>query len=386
MMDNRVSAMLEAFKTWPVFTEQLMGSITDQSFSEAIPDEVLKKVRRVIVTGCGDSYAASLATKTINEQMFGSADYHVLRTIDVSRNYVFHEEEDLKQTLVIVISVSGSGARVTEAMMRARTKGCSTLAVTGNPQSRMALAAEYVYTLNIPKSETFSWANQTKNYFSAILTTTLFGMHAGCLLGKTTPEEVARRRGEIQSYVNAAAAMLDDTAEVIDRVSDRFKDSIGFDFIGGGADFATAYFGTAKLFEAIGALCCLNDSEDWCHINFFMRNRDRIGSVAVATKCGNSFSRTVETVASMQKSGRDVLVVTDAGEEEFIEGVTVCKMPATDREYIAPLMNYIPLCMLGCIISQKNNLEYFGGTGPENPLFSQDGGINTIKSSKIEIY
>lgn len=107
------------------------------------------------------------------------------------------------------------------------------------------------------------------------------------------------------------------------------------------------------------------------------------GTVAVASKNCASFSRTVETIGSMQKSGRNVLVVSDADKTAFIDGVTVCTLPTACYDHLSPLMNFIPLFMLGNYIALKRGYEYFGGMDGSNPLFSQEGGINTIKSSKI---
>lgn len=371
------------FQEWPAFARTLLESITEEMLSQTIPDNVIRNVKRVIITGCGDSFAATLATKNFNAEMFNGCDYHALRTIDVSRHHVFPAGEDNRDTLVIVISVSGTGARVTEAMMRAANAGCTTLAITGHPESRMAQAAEYVLELQIPKLSAYSVAAQTQSYFCAVLTTTLIGLHAGLLRGAINAQEAAAQREEILRYVHAVCDKLDEIDCRIEHVADSFKDYIGYDFVGAGSDFATAYFGSAKFFESIGALCCLNDSEDWCHINFFMRNRTQLGTIVVASRNSNSFSRSAETIASMKKSDRNVLVITDTAATAFIDGVIVCTLPATEYEHITPLMNYIPICMLGNYIAIKNDLEYFGGTGPENPLFSQDGGINTIKTSEI---
>lgn len=380
---GRDNNMKIGLREWPKFTEAMLGELTAEKIEAAIPAERLRKTRRVLVTGCGDSYAATLATKSLGARMFCGRDYHALRTIDVSRNYIFDRGEDLSETLVIVISVSGTGARVAEAMTRARRAGCTTLAITGNAQSRMALEAEHVLELSIPKLSGYTIASQIRSYFTAVLTTAVIALHAGVALGAITQQEAEAERAEMLRYVSAVAGDLDRVDDQIYALAHDWKDAIGFDFVGAGCDFATAYFGSAKFFEYIGALCCLNDSEDWCHINYFMRRRDEIGSIVVASKNGPSFSRSVETIASMHKSGRRVLVVTDADASAFIEGVTVCTLPATDHEHITSLMNGIPLCMLGNYLAILNGLEYFGGTGPENPLFSQDGGINTIKSSRI---
>ena len=380
--DNNVK---KGFLAYPEFVEGLLGRLTEETVEAAIPAETLKKIRHVVITGNGDSYAASLATKEFNSRMFRGADYQALRCIDVSRHHVF-DEVNPEETLVMVISVSGGGARVTEAMKRAATKGCTTLAITGNPESRMAKEAGHILQIQIPKMTEFSPAGQTRSYFTAVFTTLMLGIHAGIARGNITCEEAEALRAEILAYVKAVC-----TEEVLTRVdeqmyalADSWKDYLGYDFVGGGSDFATAYFGSAKFFELCGSLNCLNDSEDWCHIDYFQTKRNQLGTIAVGCKNCASFSRTVETVGSMQKSDRNVLVVTDASADAFLEGVTVCSLPATEHDYVNPLMNFIPLFMLGNYIAIKRDYEYFGGMDASNPLFSQEGGINTIKSSNIE--
>ena len=143
------------FLSFPDFLEGLVSNLSEEVFREVIPDEVMKDIRHVLITGNGDSYAASLATKEFNSRMFLNCDYQALRCIDVSRHHVFTTEHP-EQTLVIVISVSGGGARVAEAMQRAAAKGCTTLAITGNPQSRMAQFAKYILPIQIPKMSDFA--------------------------------------------------------------------------------------------------------------------------------------------------------------------------------------------------------------------------------------
>lgn len=381
--DNNVKA---GFIDYPEYAEKLIMGLTDEKIAEAIPDEKLKKIKRVVITGNGDSYAASLATREINSRMFKDRDYYAMRCIDVSRHFVFPTEHP-EETLVMVISISGGGSRVTEAMKRARLKGCTTLAITGNPESRMAKEAEHILEVRIEKGAVPSPSAQTKTYFTAVVTTLLLGFHVGRLSGVLTKEEAALRRQEMIEYVRTVCAepVLTAIDDQVYEMAKTWKDYLGYDFVGGGTDFATAYFGTAKFFELCGSLNCLNDSEDWCHIDFFQTNRDRIGTIAVASENCASFSRTVETIGSMQKSDRNVFVVSDTDKSAFIDGVTVCTLPAAKHDYVNPLMNFIPLFMLGNYIALLRGYEYFGGMSAANPLFSQEGGVNTIKSSEIVI-
>ena len=250
----------------------------------------------------------------------------------------------------------------------------------------MAKEAGHILQIRIPKAETFSPAFQARTYVAAVCTTLLMALHAGLLRGRVIQQQAAEIRQEILDYVTRAC-----NEEVLARVDDQmyglaktWQGYLGYDFVGGGSDFATAYFATAKFFELCGSLNCLNDSEDWCHIDYFQTKRDQLGTVAVAFQSCASFSRTVETIGSMQKSDRNVLVITDADPDRFQPGVTVCRIPGSDRDFINPLVNFFPLFMLGNYIAIDRDYEYFGGMGPSNPLFSQEGGVNTIKSSQIE--
>ena len=149
-MDTRDNNMKLGFESYPEFAKKIVNMLCDGRIKEAISDEELKKIRRVVITGNGDSYAASLATREFNSRMFGDRDYHALRCIDVARHFVYSTENP-EETLVIVISVSGGGSRVTEAMKRATAKGCTTLAITGHPESRMAQEAQHILKIEIEK-------------------------------------------------------------------------------------------------------------------------------------------------------------------------------------------------------------------------------------------
>ena len=381
---SRDNNVMNGFLDYPAYAEGLLERLTDDAISQAVPDKILRKIKRVIVTGNGDSYAAALATSEFNSRMFTNTAYQPLRCIDVARHYVFSADKP-EETLVVVISVSGSGSRATEAMKRATVKGCTTLAVTGNPESRMAKEANHILLIEVDQSKTFSPTYQTRSYFTAIITMLMFGLHAGSLLGVITQDAAAEQRREIKRYVNSICcqSVLSRVDDQMFMLADRWKNYLGYGFVGGGSDFATASFAVAKFFELCGSLNCLNDSEDWCHIDYFQTNRSQLGTIAIASRNCASFSRTVETIRSMQKSDRNVLVITDTDRDCFAQGVDVCSLPAAEYDHMNPLMNFMPALMLGNYIAIKRGYEYFGGMDASNPLFSQEGGINTIRSSEI---
>ena len=366
--DNHVKA---DFLTYPVFAAQLIEKGFSRLDQPLLPKEVIANVRQVIVTGNGDSYAAALATQDFCSLMLKDVDYHVLRTLDVSRHYRFSARNP-GSTLVVVISVSGSGARSAEAIQRARNKGCLTL-------------ADYVHLIDPPEKARHSPASQSKSYLSTLFSLQFFGLASGLLLNTISREKAKEHMAGLLSHVKKMCGeeTLTKLDDQIWSLAQTWQNYLGYGLVGGGADFATACFGSAKFFEFCGSLNCLNDSEDWCHIDYFQTNRPQLGEVVVAMTDNASYSRTMETTLSMSKSRRNVLLITDSADTPEMEGVSVCVLPKAENPAFTPMMNFIPLVMLPNYIALNRNYPYFGGMDESNPLFSQEGGINTIKSSRI---
>ena len=89
-----------------------------------------------------------------------------------------------------------------------------------------------------------------------------------------------------------------------------------YDFIGTGFDYAAAWFGHAKVFEALGKYAMHINSEEWLHMNFFMRNVDKIGTVIVANTTNPAMSRNRELIRFAHELTRPLMVITDGGKED----------------------------------------------------------------------
>ena len=146
MIIGKDNLLKETLGSFPELFKDYFNDMPGSENEGFIPDALLKKIRRVIITGNGDSYAVSLAAESLGRRVF--PDHYALRSLDVSRHFVF-PEDDAENTLVIVISVSGNGARAAEAVKRAAVKGCNTLVVTRNPGSRAAKESKYVLKINM---------------------------------------------------------------------------------------------------------------------------------------------------------------------------------------------------------------------------------------------
>lgn len=396
-MYQRDPAELNDFKLLPAFIKDVVETFSFDYIANIVPAEVMQKARRVVLTGNGDSYCAALATRIFVQKMFDLTDVFAERSIDVGRHFYFSKKEDPSETLVFVTSFSGTGSRVKEAIQRASKKGCTTFAVTmsqnkaiqdeSNPDyvvrnvTSIADYATYVLPETGKKTWDFFFSAQSFTYVNAMLNIMLTALYAAVCRGVITREQEQQYRDELVRYAESFVPVLDDIDRQMYLVALDWQDTIGYDFVGTGVDFAAAYFGYCKSFEYLGSMNQFNDSEEWNHLNFFQRDRRNIATFVAASKGNESLGRTKETIGVMRKIDRRVLVVSECEKEEFWPGVIHCKIPDTEVLEFKPIMNFIPFTLMLFHLARFRDLEFF--TGFENGMIFQEP-IHDLKVSNIE--
>ncbi|MRN27088.1 SIS domain-containing protein, partial [Romboutsia ilealis] len=110
-------------------------------------------IKKVVLTSCGDGYAACLAARRAFES-FLQIPVEVEDPLTLSRYYQMRwVGESPCDPLVIAVSNSGQAARVIEAVERMRAHRALTIAITSNADSLLAKAAEKVIVPMIPEFE-----------------------------------------------------------------------------------------------------------------------------------------------------------------------------------------------------------------------------------------
>ncbi len=351
----------------------------EQAFTQA----ELGKFRRVIITGCGDSYVAAMASIPAFEKFAGrfGSGFTCVKAIDAAR-YTKFDPKQSDATLVVGVSCSGGPARVQEVLRRANHYGCTTLAVTNNPDSPAAQEAARSLIVHTPA---FPNANPgLRNYFASLV-----GLYMlAAKLGEATDcsaEGTADALAEaITQYVKQWAAQLDRIDDQMFLLSESWKDMESYDYVGDNIQFASAFFMAAKIVETCGKLTYTDDSEDWCHVGFFRRNPQKVGTVVVADCKDHNCSRIAETVTQAAGVKRPVLLIANGDLLDFgiTADVMLCKVPDAPDAYrfLLPLMNYVPGALLAGYISARTEEPYFRGGG----VWAEPGN-NTIRTSKVEV-
>ncbi len=360
---------------------------------KCVPSDVAGTLGNIYLTGCGDSYCASIAAKPVFENartstktgMVPGIPTAALRNIDFSRyqnTYSGWNPLLRSRNALCAISISGSPARPNEAALRMNELGGTTIAFTANPEGKLAGNCRYVIPMTLPS---YDLAPNVTSYYSSVYSLMMFGMYLNVVKNSLKKEQAELNRRNLLNYAEAY------DEEVMERLSKQAFDLARkweddgvdcMDFVGDGADYATAFFGSAKMVEAFGGLTTNDDSEGWCHINFFIKDSDHIGLFVIANEDSPSFSRELETIRVASGIRKHVAVITDADESLFPKNVTVFRVPKPEEAWMHPLMEHIPMDFIaGYIGVWRGRRPFRNGEEP----YCQDQNAARFRSSKIII-
>lgn len=340
--------------------DQLAG--IKKGLADSIPADVIANIRKVVLTGCGDSYFAARACIPAFKKFAGAfaSVFTYQRAIDAARFLDFSEQEN-SSTLVVAISASGGPARMQECLRRANEKGCVTLAVTNNPESKTGLEALYRLVVNTP---VFPTPNPgLRNYYASLTGLYSLAAYMGESKKIVPAGTLDKLHDAIRAYTKTVAQQLERIDEDMFKLATLWKDFTAFEAVGDDIDASAASFIAAKIVEVAGIITTSTDSEDWCHVNYFAQNPQSIGTVVIADKYAANRSRIGETVHQAAAVGRPVLFISNGTKEDFgiQEDIAVCTMPdaPADYRFLSALFSYVPGAILASYIAALLEEPYF---------------------------
>lgn len=335
-------------------------------------------IQRIVLTGCGDSYAASMFVKKTFEKLT-KFPVDVVSAIDLARNV---ESSQLgfapNNPLVIAVSNSGSGARVGEAVARVKKHGGFVLAVTGNSESVLGKNSSAILNLSIPKLPP---APGVTSYLISVLSLLLMAIRIGEVRGRYTMDYANELRRELLTQSENFGKELNFLDEKSYEIAKDFSKNEAWDFIGNSSDYATAWYSMAKVMEATGQYSMHINSEEFNHLNFFMRNTHKINTVFFVSKNDTGYSRTVESIEYSHKLERPTLVISDDEKlcEKYPLTILLHSSNYDDMPYI---FQFVPSALIISYVMKMIGEE--AGRGVKGLWSFADGGKG-VKDSEIVI-
>ena len=374
------NAMARQARLAPGFVRTIVESMGYDKLNNALPLTEIWDAQQIVITGCGDSWLAGIAARPLFESVSGVKNVQVMRNIEFNR---YMDKGQLgfspNTPLVIGISISGTVSRVVEAMERAQHYGANSLLITDDPDSPAAKAARHVLLLDMPKPG--EYGPGLLSYCASVSALMCLALRIGRARGFITDRA---HKKMVQAIVDSAASyapLIEEMDQRCFELAGTWKDLRCVDFVGDYADYATAFFGSAKILETYGGYTTYDDSEDWCHINYFLRDPDTIGRVFITNSDTPSFNRVKETLVAVDQLGSPCIVVTDADKSEFADRFEVFTTPKAPYSWLSPLMQHLPYDFISGYSAELLGVENFRR---DNPVYVEQGGTR-IRQSKITI-
>ena len=330
---------------------QVIETIRDQTAKVFTP-AMVDKCEKVFLTGCGDSLFACQGARMFFQNVTGM-DIEPVEALEFSRYLVRHAKPN---AILLAVSNSGRVSRTIEAVLRARKKGLTSVALTGYADRDLALSADARLVAALPniRSTMDDLSNRVEQeekdemfanlfrpgliskyaqrlgigsgldfllfmlgaYMNSLLLLYCSAIHIGLVRGHLTQSQADEHYSEI---LNGVEVMIRTAAFNFDRIyvlADRFREKNAFLYLGTGPAFAAASLSAAKLFEQPHLNGVAQNLEEWAHLQFFFTRPDGV-PIFVLVPPGFSRDRAIEQIKGMQCLGGTVVAICSRRDAEI---------------------------------------------------------------------
>ncbi len=291
-------------------------------------------VKKVYLTGDGDSYHASCAAEMAFQVIADVACEPLSAQRFLDYGAAWMRPATPPQTLVIATSASGGTERVVQAIERAKEYGALTVALTGTPNSAVTQVADRSVVVELPHKER---SPGIRTYQASLMGMLLVAIQLAERQGRYAQEETDRLRQELIALADVVDATTNAIQAGCREVADMIAASPIVVMLGSGPSYGTALYSAAKLVEAAGVFTLGQDLEEWWHVERFAYPLDM--PVFVIAPPGRSHWRAQSVAATARGLGRRVIAVTHKDDTEVTRHAhMVLPVQGEVREEFSPLL------------------------------------------------
>ena len=263
---------------------------------------------------------------------------------------IYGADPDVRDSLVIGISQSGASPDIVGVVEAGRRQRAATLAITNDPASPLASAAEFVIELAAGPERAVA---ATKTYTTSLLAIARLSV-ALSRAGQARAGDDERDLAAIPDAI-AAALAVEPEVEAIAR------ELAGMDrcvVVGRGFEYATARESALKLKELAQVFADPYSAADFLHGPIALV-QPGIPLLVFAPE-GAAAAGQVELLRGLRERGADTLVLSDVTETREL-GRWSLPIPAGVPEWLRPIVSIVPAQLLAHHVTIARGLD------PENP-------------------
>ena len=376
------NAMLDQIQSLPALVRDELDTLDERVRLLLDHNEILS-TKRVVTTGCGDSYMASLATELAIEELSGIPT-EPMTAMQLARYGAAYQPKSFpKNPLTMGISVSGTVARTREALAAARSQGALTVAITANPDAPLAQTAEKTLDCTVPPfpNPAGGFVPGVRSYRVSQMVLYLMAIRLAEVHERLTQEQANGLRNELKATADSMEATIEAVNQRCHQLAEAVADQKNFVFVGDGPNYATAIFGAAKLLEAAGRHAMGQETEEWHHLQYFV-NVDKATPTFLISPGGRGHDRMAELVEPATRVGRTVVAIVPEGDQAIAPQVEwVLPVVGEVREIFSPMVYPIATELFSAHFSDVVGEPFFRGFSADYDL--NRPGVQTIQNSGI---
>jgi len=326
-----------------------LGDLTPPGHPHAteIDDELLRRIRRVVIVACGTAYHAGLIGRYAIEQWA-----RVPVEVDVASEYRYPNPVVGPDDLVIGISQSGETLDTLVAMRTARERGAAALAVTNVMGAQITREADGVlYT----RAGLEIGVAATKTFVSQITAMYLLALRIAEVRGVMGRAELKPVISDLKRLPHLITELLERDVAGIDAIAEAHYDAPFFLYLGRHIGLPVALEGALKLKEISYIATDAYAAGEMKHGPIALLD-ENTPVVVVATE-SPVLDKVMSNIQEVRVRGARVIAVASEGDAEIGEHADeVIRVPRTDW-MLAPLLAVIPLQLLAYRIARRRGLN-----------------------------
>ncbi|EAR51929.1 Glucosamine 6-phosphate synthetase, contains amidotransferase and phosphosugar isomerase domain [Oceanicola granulosus HTCC2516] len=364
-MENEKTVMLREIAMQPDFVVESVRPMLD-AMRKSLEDREPGHLVHGYMIGCGDSYCAAIAARQYMMKVTGLT-VEPVEALEFSHYLV----EDLPaNSFVFGISNSGTVSRTIEGVRRARERGAWTFGVTVSEDNKLAKAAETLIKVNAtPNIKELGDGTRVVTPGSITYTASMLGLYTAAIaigerLGNLDADAVEALVTELEAVGESMRQAEAPTRDLAREIAPSFTRDRHTVIVGGGPNYATAYFAMAKWFESLTRPAHLSQLEEWAHEHYFMTN-ETVDTFIILPP-GRGRRRGLEQARAAREMGGRVIMIAAASDEEAAAAADVhFQMPDGVPEALTPFVYKLPFEHLGCEISRVQEIPFLGFHEPK---------------------
>jgi len=308
---------------------------------------------RIIMTACGTSWHSALVAEYLFEEFA-----RIPVEVEYGSEFRYRNPVIRKNDIVIAISQSGETADTLAAIKMAKSAGAMVFGICNVAGSSIARETHAgAYTHAGPEIGVAS----TKAFTSQVTVLTMMALELGKMRGEFSTSEYRSLLSELNNIPKKIEKVLE-SKELIEEISELYKDATNFLYLGRGVNFPIALEGALKLKEISYIHAEGYPAAEMKHGPIALID-ENMPVVVVAPNNGH-YEKLVSNVQEVKAREGKVIAIVTAGDKELVNSADhVIEIPET-LEALTPLLTVIPLQLLsyyiavmrGCDVDRPRNL------------------------------